>query len=374
MRKVIQSIVSVVVAIAFVAGGVTLAEKLAGSKPALPKSNQSGAATIFTKTVKNGAVPVEIKATGVLMALNRMDLFSEVQGVMQPDGGKFKAGNRFSKGHSLISIDAADYRANLMSQRSNLQNLITSALADIRLDFPQSFDRWNRYATDFDINSSIPELPEPASDQEKMFISGRKILSTYYSIKNAEIVLAKYNLTAPFNGVLTEATVTPGTVIRPGLKLGTFIDPTVFELETPINSAMMDYLKVGQNVKVAATDNSGKSWEGKVIRINNLVDAATQTMNAYLRVSGKGLEEGMFLEASIAATEIENAVELPREMLLPQDLIYITDGTTLSTQAVTPLYFMEKTVIIGGLEDGQQVLIKMPPSAYSGMEVSISQD
>ncbi len=207
-----------------------------------------------------------------------------------------------------------------------------------------------------------------------MFISGRKILSTYYSIKNAEIVLAKYNLTAPFNGVLTEATVTPGTVIRPGLKLGTFIDPTVFELETPINSAMMDYLKVGQNVKVAATDNSGKSWEGKVIRINNLVDAATQTMNAYLRVSGKGLEEGMFLEASIAATEIENAVELPREMLLPQDLIYITDGTTLSTQAVTPLYFMEKTVIIGGLEDGQQVLIKMPPSAYSGMEVSISQD
>ncbi len=128
MRKVIQSIVSVVVAIAFVAGGVTLAEKLAGSKPALPKSNQSGAATIFTKTVKNGAVPVEIKATGVLMALNRMDLFSEVQGVMQPDGGKFKAGNRFSKGHSLISIDAADYRANLMSQRSNLQNLITKCL------------------------------------------------------------------------------------------------------------------------------------------------------------------------------------------------------------------------------------------------------
>ena len=77
---------------------------------------------------------------------------------------------------------------------------------------------------------------------------------------------------------------------------------------------------------------------------------------------------------SIAATEIENAIELQREMLLPQDLIYVTDGTTLSTQAVNPLYFTEKTVIIGGLEDGQQVLIKMPPSAYSGMEVTISED
>ncbi len=371
MRTAIQSIVSIIIAVAFVAGGILLAQKLAGSKPALPKSNQSGVATIFTKTVKNESIPVEIKATGTLMALNRMALFSEVQGVMQPDGGKFKAGNRFSKGQPLLSINSADFQANLMSQRSNLQNLITSALADIRLDFPQSFDRWKQYATEFDINSSVAELPQPATDQEKMFISGRKILSTYYSIKNAEIVLAKYNITAPFNGVLTQATVTPGTVIRPGLNLGTFIDPTVFELETPINSAMIDYLKVGQNVMLAATDNSGKTWKGKVIRINNLVDASTQTRNAYLRVSGKGLEEGMFLEAAIAATEIENAFELPREMLLPENMIYITDGTTLTTQAITPLYFTDKTVIMGGLEDGTKVLTKIPPSAYSGMEVTL---
>ncbi|MFT6027854.1 MAG: membrane fusion protein (multidrug efflux system), partial [Bacteroidia bacterium] len=299
VREVIQSIATVVIAVAFVAGGVMVAQKLAGSKPALPKSTQGGAATIFTKTVKNESIPVAINATGSLMALNRVDLFSEVQGVMLPDGGKFKAGNRFSKGQALVSINAADFKANLMSQRSNLLNLITSALADIRLDFPDSFEKWNNYAKDFDVNSSIAELPVSASDQEKMFISGRNILSTYYSINNAEIVLAKYNLSAPFNGVLTEVSVTPGTVIRPGQKLGSFIDPSVFEMETPVNSSMIKFLEIGQKVTVSATDNSGKSWEGSVIRINNLIDPSTQTRNAYLRVSGKGLEEGMFLEASI---------------------------------------------------------------------------
>ena len=373
VREVVQGIAMVVISVAFVAGGVVAAKKLAGSKPALPKSTQGGAATIFIKTVKNNSIPVEINATGSLLALNRVDLFAEVQGVMLPDGGKFKAGNRFSNGEALVGINSADFQANLMSQRSNLLNLITSALADIRLDFPDSFEKWNNYAKTFDVNSKVAELPTFASDQEKMFISGRNILSTYYSINNAELVLAKYNLTAPFNGVLTEASVTPGTVIRPGQKLGSFIDPSVFEMETPVNSSMIKFLKIGQKVTVSATDNSGKSWEGKVIRINNLIDPTTQTRNAYLQVAGDGLEEGMYLEASIAATEIENAIELPRSILMANDLVYVTDGKTLQQARVDPAYFTETTVIVQGLENGVQVLTKMPPSAYPGMEVVIGQ-
>jgi len=373
LREVIQGIATVVISVAFIGGGVIVAKKLAGSKPSLPKSTQGGAATIFTKTVKNESIPVAVNATGSLTALNRVDLFSEVQGVMLPDGGKFKAGNRFSKGQSLVSINSADFKANLMSQRSNLLNLITSALADIRLDFPDSFEKWNNYAKEFDMNTTVEELPKPSTDQEKMFISGRNILSTYYNVKNSELVLAKYNLSAPFNGVLTEASVTPGTVVRPGQKLGSFIEPSVYEMETPVNSSMTKFLKVGQKVTVSATDNSGKTWEGTVIRINNLVDPSTQTRNAYLQVSGKGLEEGMFLEASIAATEIENAIELPRSILMTDNQLYVTDGKTLQQQEVEPLYFTEKTVIVRGLKDGMQVLTKMPPSAYPGMEVVISQ-
>ena len=361
VREVIQSIATVVIAVAFVAGGVVVAKKLAGSKPALPKSTPGGAATIFTKTVKNASIPVAVNATGSLMALNRIDLYSEVQGVMLPDSGKFKAGNRFSKGQALVNVNSADFRANLMSQRSNLLNLITSALADIRLDFPDSFGKWNSYAKSFDVNSSVEELPAFASDQEKMFVSGRNILSTYYSINNAELVLAKYNLSAPFNGVLTEVSVTPGTVIRPGQKLGSFIDPSIYEMETPVNSSMIKFLKVGQKVTVSATDNSGRSWEGRIIRINNLIDPSTQTRNAYLQVSGQGLKEGMFLEASIAATEIENAIELPRSILMSDDQVYVTDGKTLQQQEVAPLHFTEKTVIVSGLADGTQVLTKMPP-------------
>lgn len=374
MRKAIQLIIQVIVAIAFVAGSVVLAKKIAGSRPALPKNSQSGVATIFTRTVENGEVPIKVNATGSISALNRVDLFAEVQGVMQPDGGKFKEGNSYGKGETMLSITSADFKASLTAQRSNLLNLITAALADIKLDFPNSFEKWSGYAKNFDVNKNLQPLPEPASEQERSFITGRNILTTYYNIKNAEIVLDKYNISAPFSGVLTEALVTPGTVIRPGQKLGTFIDPNTYELETPVNASMSRYLKIGQQVELHATDNSSASWKGQIVRINSLVDPNTQTLNVYIRVSGQGLEEGMFLSASIAATKLDNAIELPREVLFGGNQVYVTDGSTLIQKTIEPLYFSEKTVVVRGLENGTQVLTKMPPSAHPGMEVTVSED
>ena len=369
MRSIIQTIIQVVVAIAVVVIGVNVARNLAGGKPPLPKSTQQEEVTVFTKSVQNGEVAVKVSATGALLALERVDLFSEVQGVMLPDGGRFKAGNSFGSGQSLIGINNADFEASLRSQRSNLQSLITSALADLRLDHPESFETWKTYLDNLDVSMNIAELPETRSEKEQLFIVGRNILSTYYQIKNSEAIAGKYRISAPFNGVLTEALVTPGTVIRPGQKLGSFIKPGIYEMETPINSAMVDQLNVGQKVMVNATDNSNRSWVGEVVRINRTVDASTQTMNAYIRLAANDLEEGMYLQGDISATSIPNAFELPREVLFEQDQLFIERNGELVQTTVEPMYFTEKSVVVRGLENGSSVLVKMPPSAYPGMVV-----
>ena len=367
VRKIIITFLSA----AIVVGSVLAAKKIADSKKPPKKKVEKTVTTVFTSKVENGEIQVQLPVTGSLKAKNRVDLFSEVQGVMLPDGGKFKAGTSFSSGQSLVSIKADDFKASLMSQRSNLQNLVTAALADLRLDYPASFDNWNNYLSSLDVNKSIPALPEPASDKERMFITGRNIYTTYYNIKNAEIILAKYNLSAPFNGILTNAMVTPGTVIRPGQKLGEFIDPSVYELEAPISSSMIDYLKVGQEVQVKATDNSERSWKGTVTRINRLIDPKSQSISAFIQVSGAGLEEGMFLEASIDAAKLNDAYEIPRSVIFNEDQVFLAEDSILVQQTVDPIHFNEKTVIVRGLENGTHVLSKMPPGAYPGMKISI---
>jgi multidrug efflux pump subunit AcrA (membrane-fusion protein) len=367
----VRKIIIVVVSIVILGGGFLLKTKLADSKKAPVKKVDKQVTAVYAQKVKNGKVAIEMTATGKLTAKNRVELYAEVQGIMTSSSGNFKAGERYSKGSRLVAIDSEVYRAGLMAQKSSLQNMVTAALADIRLDFPQSFERWNAFLSALDVKNALPALPEPASDKEKLFITGRNIYTTYYNVRNVELTLAKYSISAPFDGILTEALVTPGTLIRPGQKLGTLIQTSVYEMEMPVSTSMIEYLKVGQSVALHATSKAGSAWTGKVTRINALVNSSTQTINVYIEVSGAGLEEGMFLEANVAATEIENAFEIDRSVLFNENQVYVAVDSSLIQKTVETKYFNERTVVVTGLTDNDLVLTKMPPRSFPGMKIAV---
>ena len=181
--------------------------------------------TVFVEEVINSTIPITIRANGNLVAKNRIDIYSEVQGVLQPTPKEFRPGNTYQKGEIILKINSEEHFANLQAQKSNLYNSITSIMPDIRLDYPDEYQKWENYLSDFDFNQPTPQLPEINSEKEKFFISGRNIFTSFYNVKNLEVRLSKYNIRAPFNGVLTEAMVNPGALIRVGQKLGELIGP-----------------------------------------------------------------------------------------------------------------------------------------------------
>ena len=76
---------------------------------------------------------------------------------------------------------------------------------------------------------------------------------------------------------MTEASVTEGTLVRSGQKLGEFINPGIYELEVAVSKTYSDLLKVGESVELTTLDDT-KIYKGTVSRINGRVDQATQTM------------------------------------------------------------------------------------------------
>lgn len=333
-------------------------------KPIVPKVIK----TVFLDTVSNSAVPIAIKANGSLTAKRKIEIYSEVQGIFKSTNKPFKPGVDYSRGQLLLSLDGKEYYSSLIAQRSNLYDLITSIMPDLRLDYPEAFAKWDKYLREFDINRSVKPLPKAASDKEHYFITGRQIVSSYYNVKNMQERYAKYQIRAPFNGVLTEALVNPGTLVRAGQKLGEFIDPSVFELEVSINESYSDLLKVGKSVMLNDL-NYTKTWEGKVTRVNSLVDQSTQTVTVYIQASGEGLKEGMYLEANVQAREEQNAIEIPRKLLVDESKLFVFQDSVLKLQEVNPVYFTQNTVVIRGLEDGIFILEKSVPGAYDGMRV-----
>jgi len=369
MRKLL----SIVLGILLLVGAVFVAKYLIDNKKKPKPKFDKIVKTVFVEEVENKDIPIVITTSGNLTAKNKIDLFAEVQGVLKLSAKEFKAGTSYSKGENIIRINSDEFYANLQSQKSNFYNSITAIMPDIRLDYPDEFQKWQAYLNNFDINTTTPKLPVMNTDKEKYFISGRGINSAYYNVKNLEVKWGKYNLRAPFNGILTEALVTSGSLVRAGQKLGEFIDPSVYEMEVSVNAEFADLLKQGNTVKLHNLEKT-KEYAGKVIRINGKVDATSQTIKAYIQVANKDLREGMYLEADLTARSESNAIEISRKLLVDNKQIYIVRDSILDLIDVNPVYFSAESAVVKGLENGTLILSKPTPGAYDGMQVKIFED
>lgn len=366
MRKIILSVLGILLIVA----GFFGAKAIIASKKSFQPRAQKVVKTVFTEVVENGPVPIVVPANGNLVAKNRVELYSEVQGVFRKGSKLFKTGERYQKGQAIIRIDASEYAASVQSAKSNLFNELTSIMPDVRLDYPEFFSKWQTYLNGFDMTKPTPELPEMTSEKEKFFISGRGILTSYYNVKNLEQRLSKYRISAPFNGVLTETLVTEGTLIRSGQKLGEFINTDVYELEVAVSKKFSDLLKVGESVSLSALDDS-KTYTGKVARINGRVDQASQTIKAFIEVRDNTLREGMYLEANLDAKQEPDAIEVDRNLLLEGDKIFVVRDTILDIIDVNPVYFSDKTVVLKEVPDGTVIMSKPLLGAYTGMAVKV---
>lgn len=367
-RKIILSFIGILLIVLAVFGAKSIIDSNVKEVPEKTKVVKN----VFVETVENRNVPIMVPANGNVMALKKLELFSEVQGIFQRSSKDFRPGQRYNSGEVLLSINSEEFAASVRSAKSELFNNITSIMPDLRLDYPDAFQKWQDYLNNFDVNSPTKPLPEPDSDKEKYFITGRGIQSAYYQIKNLEERLRKFNIIAPFNGVLTEAAVNPGTLVRPGQKLGEFIDPSVYELEVAVAKKFSDLLQIGEDVKLKDLDGN-KNYTGTVSRINARIDQASQTIQVFIRIEDSEIREGMYLEAQLDARDEENAIEIPRELLIDRSKVYVVRDSSLVLEEINPVYFSSNKVVIKGLEDGEKMVSAPVPGAYPGLKVQIQE-
>lgn len=364
MRKYL----SIIGAILLIAAALFIANKVANTPKKQKKKPAKAQTFVQIDTVQNKTIPIVINSGGTIYAKQKIDLYAEVQGVLEEVYKEFKPGTYFGKGETILRINSDEHRANLLALRSNFYSALTAIMPDLQLDFPDVYPKWNNYLTQIDIKKPLPTLPEFSNDQEKYFITGRAILNAYYNVKNAEVRLGKYRIVAPFSGYLSETRVNPGMLIRQGQQLGEFISNQVYELEVTVNADYLNILQKGKEVQLYNLDHSN-SWTGIVKRINPKVEMNSQTVSVYIELRDQELREGMYLEASLKAKPVDNAYEVKRNLVVDDTKLYVLQDSILTLKTIQALHFTENTVVVQGLENGDKVLAKPVPGAYDGMVV-----
>lgn len=272
-----------------------------------------------------------IEGSGRISTSQKVDISAEVQGLLIQSGKTIKPGVSFRRGEILYSIRNSDARLALQARKSSYLNLLANALPDLKLDYSNNYENWKNFYESIEVDKVLPEMPQTKSQKEKTFISLKNIFTEYFNIKADEERLFKYAIVAPFDGSITEVFVEPGSVVNPGTRIATIIRTGDLEVEIPVDARNITNIKVGMPVMLTATSGNS-TYEGKVIRMGEFVNATTQSVPVYVSINKKKedvLFNGMYLNAEINCGSMEGTVKIPRRALPDENHYYVLKEKTV---------------------------------------------
>lgn len=373
MNPVLKSVLRGLAGIAILGSGIFVAKSLIGMKAAPPVSSSPRKVNLVKVIpAEPAAISPITYVQGRAVSKDKIELYAEVSGILLPQSKEFREGVRFGAGETMLRIDGEELRMSLIAQRSAFLQALTASLADFKVDYPNSYEEWRQYTASFKVNESLKPLPATKTDQEKFFISNRGILNQYYSIQASEERLSKYAIAAPFNGEVSQGLVTDGSLVRVGQKLGEFVGSGTFEIESAIAASALMTVRVGDQVNFTA-EADGRKYLGKVARILETIDPATQSARVFCTVEGDGLRDGIYLNGEINSAPLAESVRLGIELLQPNNSIYTVEDSVLRLTPVAVAYRSERDFIVTGIRPGTAILAEQVNNAFDGMTVKVAE-
>lgn len=374
MSPIVKRIVRFVAGAAIIFVGIVFMNGLIGMKEApavvLPETH---AIPVNTEIVTNGTFSPEIPVEGKVEAWNRIDLFAEVNGVLNIGGKEFREGVRYKKGEVILKMDDSEARASLKGARSQFLQLVTSMLSSIKIDFPERIDAWEAFVQSIDVNENLPALPTAQSDREGFYIINRGIDASYHTIKASEERLSKFSLVAPFDGFVANALVKPGALVRGGQPIGTFVGTGEYEIKSSISSEFIDELRLDDRVEFR-NESGVVVADGKLDRISANVNPATQSATAYFKINtreGIELRDGMYLAGTLFSATLDSCYKVPVS-LIEGGAVYTIENDRLVSTRVEVLFKSFESALVSGLENGTVLLSETLSDAYEGLQVNPS--
>jgi membrane fusion protein (multidrug efflux system) len=111
------------------------------------------------------------------------------------------------------------------------------------------------------------------------------------------------NVTSPMSGIVSERPVSAGDVVQAGTALFTVVDPSSMRLEGSVPSEALSQVKIGAPVSFTVNGYPGKSFTGRVTRVNPTADPATRQVRVFISIpNAQGtLVGGLFANGRLAA-------------------------------------------------------------------------
>jgi len=219
-------------------------------------------------------------------------------------------------------------------------------------------------------------------------IAQRTLLAAEAQLENAragqaaaEKQLDKTRLRAPFNGVVSERTVSVGDIVQSGNALFTVVDPTSMKLEASVPVSALSQVRVGAIVEFGVSGYDGQPFTGRIQRINPTVDPGTRQVRLTISIPNPGhsLVAGLFAKGRVSVEE-KQALAVP---LSAVDLrgatptlrrIHLGKVEIVAVQLGLRDDMLELVEVVAGVAPGDTVLLAGAQGIAAGTPVVVTKE
>ena len=140
------------------------------------------------------------------------------------------------------------------------------------------------------------------------------------TVQSAEARLARMEIRAPFSGIIGLRQVSVGDYVKDGQDMVNLESIDSLKVDFKVPETFLRRVQVGQSMQLTLDAIPGKTYDGKVLAINPLVDAAGRSIviRALIRNTNAALRPGMFARVRLLTDEKADSMVVPEQALVPQ--------------------------------------------------------
>ena len=301
--------------------------------------------SVETKVFKANLIDQSIELQGQTIHNKKIDVKSETSGNISEIN--FSRGDKVNKNLSLVLISMDDRKEKLLSAQKDLERLSKELILNEKNRdnlLRQNIEKIKLYEIEYASAKQLIDkglssksklslasfnLANAEADREDIKIKFESTLANLEAqitnvkslLKNIKLDIAKTNISAPFDGIISETMVEETEFISIGTPLFTIIDLDPIKIEGYLSEFDVNKVSVGTNALIE--DSNGIKKNGTITFISPSAEISTRTFEITIEANNKDLT----YKSGITTKIIIKGSELKAHKIPPSILTLLDDGT-----------------------------------------------
>jgi len=316
---------------------------------------------VLTSVVEERVLAPTIKVPGTIVSRQQAELPAEVDGKLMwvaDVGSKVKKGQALAKlDDTLYRLKASENKASLVQTTTRLKFLEKELLRLKELE-----------KSDF---SSKTELDKTELDRD-LARSEKVVAEAKVALDNE--TLARYQVKAPYSGIVIERTKREGEWINGGDTVIVFSNPKALEIEARVTEKSIRHLKPGDKLKIHHENNVSTGILRTIVDVgdkqSHLYDIRVDVNNSWLA--------GQVVKVEVPTGQAKEVLAVPRDALVLRrsgiSIFKLNEENAAQKITVkTGIASSDLIEVIGDVSPGDTIVVRGSERLRPGQQVKVIQ-